>query len=207
LQGDFAPAAAYYEEALEIARETSNRTHENVFLSNLDGMRLRLGYFEEAAEDLEELIARTQVDWYGASEAYRFLAEAYLGSGKMAGALEMAQQALALAQAASKVECGRAWRVLGYIAAQSGEALQSSVEEKTAYGAAECFCRSNDCFSALDLQRDRAITLWRWAQYELAEGDEAKGEEMWQEARAIFERIHLPLFVARMEPAVSPAPL
>ena len=38
-----------------------------------------------------------------------------------------------------------------------------------------------------------------WARYELARGDQATGEAMWQEARAIFERLNLPLLVAEME--------
>ena len=204
LQGDFAGALSYYEEALQIARETNNRTRENLVLSNLCGARLRLGKFEAAAADLELLIARTQTDWFGSSEAYRFLAEAYLGLGRMAEALEMAQQALALAHPSYAAENGRAWRVLGYVAIRSGERVPAAAGDKALSGAAECFRKSNDCFAELDLLRDRAITLWRWAQYELVQGNAVKGEEMWQEARALFEDLNLPLFVTMIDQTAKP---
>lgn len=88
---------------------------------------------------------------------------------------------------------------MDHIAAQSEEAVQAVKGDDAMYSASDCFCRSNDYFSELDLQRDRAISLWRWAQYELAQGNEAQGAEMWQEARALFEQLRLPLFIARME--------
>ncbi len=91
------PAVRYYEEALVIAGEIESYKNANIFLSNLCGARIGMGQFAAAASDLEALIAKTRHDWYGLSEAYRFLAEAYLGLGKTARALEMAQQALALA--------------------------------------------------------------------------------------------------------------
>jgi tetratricopeptide (TPR) repeat protein len=94
LQGDFAAAAHYYEEALAIAREIKNRDMENVLLSNLCSARIRLGQFDSASGDLEGLIATIRHDWYGLSDAYRFLAEAYWGQGRTFLALAMAQQAL-----------------------------------------------------------------------------------------------------------------
>ena len=93
LRGDFALAAQYYEEALALARSIESHKNANIFLSNLCGARLRMGQFASVAADLEALIATTRPDWYGLSETYRFLAEAYLGLGKTGQALEMAQQA------------------------------------------------------------------------------------------------------------------
>jgi tetratricopeptide (TPR) repeat protein len=60
------------------------------------------------------------------SEAYRFLAEAYLGQGRIGQALAMAQQALALAYELDPFEDGRAWRVLGLIAARLGQPVPAS---------------------------------------------------------------------------------
>ena len=82
LQGNYPLAAQFYEEALTIARDIQNRNKEQIFLSNLCGARLRLGQYDQAVADLEALVANTQREWYGLSEAYRFLAEAYLGQGK-----------------------------------------------------------------------------------------------------------------------------
>ena len=138
LQGNFAAAARCYEEAVTIAHETENQNKEDIFLSNLCGARIRLGQFEKAAIDLEKLIAKIGHDWYGLSEAYRFLGEAYLGLGKTTQALDVTQQALALANPSNLFEHGRAWRVLGIIAAQLNEPIQSDVEDIQLYGTTDC---------------------------------------------------------------------
>ena len=199
LQGDYALAAQYYEEALAIAREIESHKNANIFLSNLCGARIRIGQFAAAASDLEALIANTRHDWYGLSESYRFLAEAYLGLGKIAQALEMAQQALALAHPTSLLDNGRAWRVLGLAAAQLAQPILSDVENDQWYSAAACFRRSLDLFKEGDFERDRAITLWRWAQHEMSRGNNKPGQAMCQEARDIFTRLSLTLMVMRME--------
>jgi len=54
-------------------------------------------------------------------------------------------------------------------------------------------------FTETGMEAERARTLRDWARYELAHGDQATGKAMWQEARAIFERLNLPLLVAEME--------
>ncbi len=187
-----------------IAREIESHKNANIFLSNLCGARIRMGQFAAAASDLEALIAKTRHDWYGLSESYRFLAEAYLGLGKTAQALEMAQQALALAHQSNLLDNGRAWRVLGLVAAQLGEPILSDVENDQWYDAAACFRRSLDFFKEGDFERDRAITLWRWAQHEMSQGNNKQGQAMWQEARDIFARLNLPLMVARMEDCFKP---
>ena len=199
LRGDFALAAQYYEEALALARSIESHKNANIFLSNLCGARLRMGQFASVAADLEALIATTRPDWYGLSETYRFLAEAYLGLGKTGQALEMAQQALALAPQTNLFDIGRAWRVLGLVAVQLGRPVRSDLEIEQCYDAAACYSRSLDSFQVGDFQRDRAITLWRWAQHEIGLGNEEQGQAMWQEAREIFYRLNIPLMAARME--------
>ena len=71
----------------------------------------------------------------------------------------MAQQALALADQSNFFDHGRAWRVLGLVAAQLGEPLLSDVENDQRYDATACFCRSLEFFKGGDFDRDRAITL------------------------------------------------
>jgi tetratricopeptide (TPR) repeat protein len=199
LQGNFALAAQYYEAALALAREIDSHRNVDIFVSNLCGARIMMGQFAAAAIDLEALIAKTQDDWYGLSEAYRFLSEAYLGLGKPTEALAMAQKALALTSHSNLLDNGRAWRVLGLVAAQFVEPILSDVKNEQSYDAAACFSRSLDFFEADDFERDRAITLWRWAQYKMRQGHKKQGQAIWQEAREVFTRLDLPLIVARME--------
>ena len=199
LQGDFASAAQYYERALVIAREIENRNMANILLTNLCSARVRLGQFDTASSELEELIATIRHDWYGLSDAYRALAEAYLGQGKTSQALTMVQQALTLAYKSNVFEHGRAWRVLGLVAAQLGKPILPDMENDQWYDATACYHRSLDFFKEHDFERDRAITLWRWAQHELSQGNISQGQVMWREAQDIFARLNLPLMVARME--------
>ena len=199
LQGDYLVAAAYYEEAITIAREVENRTQENLYTSNLCGVWIRVGKSAEAVTALEKLIAHTQSDWYGLSEAHRFLAEAYLNVGKTAVALTMAQRALTLAHLNNDLENGRAWRVLGLAAARSGQPVPADPENAAKYDAAACFGKSIACFDASALERDRAITLWRWAQHEFLLGNGERGSALHQDARETFARLNLPLFIARID--------
>ncbi|MBW7883683.1 MAG: tetratricopeptide repeat protein, partial [Caldilineaceae bacterium] len=199
LQGNFALAARYYEAALALAREIESHKNAKIILSNLCGARIRMGQFAAAARDLEALIAETRHDWYGLSESYRFLAEAYLGLGKTFQALEMAQQALALTSPSNLLDYGRAWCVLGLVAAQLGKPILSDVDNDQRYDAAACYRRSLALFKEADLERDRAITLWRWAQHEMRQANTKQGEAMWQEAQDIFARLNLPLMATRME--------
>ena len=199
LQGNFALAAQYYEAALAIARQIESHKNAIVFLSNLCGARIRMDQFAAAASDLETLIAETRHDWYGLSESYRFLAEAYLGLGKTTQALEMAQQAMALTSRSNLLDSGRAWRVLGLVAARVGKPILSDVGDDLWVDAADCFCRSLEFFEQGDFERDCAITLWRWAQHEKSHRNTARGQAMWQEAQDIFARLNLPLMAMRME--------
>lgn len=201
LQGDFSLAAHYYEAALVLAREIGSHKNARTFLSNLCGARIRLGQFTAAARDLETIIAQTRHDWYGLSESYRFLAEAYLGLGKTAQALAMAQQALALTDQSHLLDSGRAWRVLGLAAAQLGTPILFDVEIDQWVDATACYCRSLDSFKEGNFERERAITLWRWAQHENGQANTGQGQAMWHEAQAIFARLNLPLMATRMEAA------
>jgi len=199
LQGDYPLAASYYEEAITIAREIENSPHENLFISNLCGVWIRLGESAEAAIALEGLIANTQSDWYGLSEAHRFLAEAYLAMERTDDALTMAQRALQLSQPENNPENGRSWRALGLIATRLDKGVRASVENEDVYEADACFAKSIAYFDASVLERDKAITLWRWAQHERRQGNEAKGNTLWQNARSTFVSLNLPLFVARID--------
>lgn len=111
----------------------------------------------------------------------------------------MAQQALALACQTNLFDSGRARRGRGLVSAQLGQPILSDVENDQCYAAAACFRHSLDFFKEGDFDRDRAITLWRWSQYEMCQGNKQQGQEMWREARDIFTPLNLPLMAERME--------
>ncbi|MDX1414265.1 MAG: tetratricopeptide repeat protein [Candidatus Promineifilaceae bacterium] len=203
LQGDYERAAAYYTQALAIVQEINHHNRENIIVCNLSGIRLRLGDYERAAADLERLINRTEPDWFGTSEAYRFLAEAYLELRRSGQAEMMAQQALAFAHPTNAAELGRAWRVLGIIASETGQEVRPYADRDAGCEAPACFENSINFFQEINLERDRAISLWRWAQHELNKGCDKKGEELWQEACDLFKRLRLPLFLALVDQSRS----
>jgi hypothetical protein len=199
LQGNHELAIRYYEQALVIARRLEAHDKADVYLSNLCGSLIYTGQIETSIKDLEDLVSGKQHDWYGLSEAYRFLAEAYLIKGSLSQSLIMAQQALASASKSNSFDIGRAWRVLALIAAQLGEPIQADIENKQTYDVEACFRCCLDFFKEREFRRDRAITLWHWARVELEQGNKKQGQEMWQEAHDIFTRLNLPLMIAHME--------
>ncbi len=85
------------------------------------------------------------------------------------------------------------------VAAQVGKPILSDVENDQWVDAAACFRRSLEFFKQGDFERDRAITLWRWAQHEKRQRNTTQGKVMWQEAQDIFARLNLPLMATRME--------
>ncbi|MEA3395979.1 MAG: tetratricopeptide repeat protein [Chloroflexota bacterium] len=196
-RGDYRAAAALYQDALSIAREIGNRVTEIVSLSNLGGARVGLGECRAAETDLRQALRMAETAGRGGlSEMHRFLAEALLGQGKVGDALAAARQALALGQEAeTQGLIGGAWRTLGMVTAQAAEPI--AIGAKT-YDAAACFIESLRIFTGMGVEAERARTLREWARYEVEQGDEEKGETMWQEARETFARLEMELEVERM---------
>ena len=146
-----------------------------------------------------ELIDTLPQESHLLAEVYLALAEAYLGQGQPDLAEAAGQQALTRAKSNKKqVEIGWNWVLLGRIAAQLKTPLRLNQSENTDYDAPACFQKGLVIFTQLNLKRERALALWHWAQYELGQGNMAEGNQMWQEARDIFERLDMPLLVARM---------
>jgi serine/threonine protein kinase/predicted ATPase len=197
LRGDYAAAFARYQEALAIAREIGNRSGEILYLANLGGARVGLGEYEAAEADLHQTIEMaTAAGFIGLSENYRFLAEALLGQGKTAEALDSARRALELGREIENQEhVAEAWRVLGIVASHKGSAVE--VGEDT-FDAADCFNESLDIFTRIQMEAERARTLRDRARHERARGDKARGEELWREALEAFQRLGMELEVERM---------
>ncbi|MDQ3088924.1 MAG: protein kinase [Acidobacteriota bacterium] len=169
-RGDTETAVRRYQEALAIARENGERVLQIVYQSNLGGLRLKLGDFAAAENDLRQSIEMAgNVGHFTTSETYRFLAEVLLGQNKTAEALQTAQKALALAQETENQEhLGNAWRVLGIIVATLAKPVKINKKPMTA---PECFAESLRIFTETRMEAERARTLHDLASYEISHSD------------------------------------
>lgn len=197
-RGDHATAAQRLQEALAIMREMGDRDGELLCLQNLGNAQVQLGQFvaaEESARRCFAMLGTTR--WWLAVDLYCCLADACVGQGKLAESLQAARQALSLAEeSGSQSGLGMAWQALGHCSAGHAEAghLPSDVPDPAA-----CYAESLNAFAACHMESARAYVLRDWARYELARGERARGAEMWREARALFERLAMPLEVQRMD--------
>jgi class 3 adenylate cyclase/tetratricopeptide (TPR) repeat protein len=188
-RSDYAVAVGLFQEALAIAREIGDRSFEMEYLNNLGGARVGLGEYGAAEADLCQAIhmAESSGGLQLLPEAYRFLAEALLGQGKVEAALAMARQALALGQEYNQpFHIGGAWRTLGMVAVHLPEPV--AIKDQV-YDAVACYAESLRIFTEKGIERERAWTLRAWAEYEMRQGDKVRGEAMWQEARETFARL------------------
>ncbi|MCB8984909.1 MAG: tetratricopeptide repeat protein [Ardenticatenaceae bacterium] len=198
-QGDFDKAFQLFQEAMAISTETGNKDKEIVYCANLGRVQVLLGRYDQAVTCLVELIDVLPPESHLLAEVYLALAEAYLGQGQLELAAAVGQQALAQAKANKKqVEIGWAWVLLGRLAARQDTSRPPNQSDKTVYDAPACFQAGLTIFTQMNLKRERALTLWHWAQYELQQGDLESGRLRWQEAKDIFTYLDLPLLAARM---------
>ena len=197
LLGDYPQAIARYQEALAISREIQYWDVEIGVLSILGGAQAALGEYAAAEATLRLAIQRAEAAGKTGtlSEAYRFLAEALLGQGRVPEARAAAERALGLVPYADPELLGGAWRVLGRVAARGGAIVIDGV----AHEAPACFAASLRIFTQAGMDGERARTLRAWAEHELERGDPARGAALWQQARTIFGRLEMDLEVARMD--------
>jgi predicted ATPase len=193
--GNHTEAVQFYEQALPVFREIGRRDAELVLLNNLGGVRVALGEYQAAENDLRQIAELVgSGDWWGFSESYRFLAEACLGQRKYEEAAEAAYQALLASQkSGEQEEIGKAWRVLGIAAAKTESPVSLNGVTYTASG---CYEESLKIF--IDDNAERAHTLREWARYELQHGSDEKGGKMFMEARDIFQKLGLEQELNRM---------
>lgn len=200
-RGDYDTAFNRYQNALSVAREIGNRDAEMVYLANLGGARVGLGDYQTAESELKLVIKSVENTGLSElSEIYRFLAEAYLGQGKVQGAQEAAQQALVLGFKVESLEyIAIAWRVLGQVASRLASPIViDKGGDSQSYDAVTCFTESQRICQETGMEGERARTLRAWASHELQHGDRVKGTTLWQEAREIFTRLNANHEVERM---------
>jgi len=198
LRGDFRAAVNFYEDTLAITRALQFGGWEYARRSNLAGARVGLGEYAAAETELRELVALPEArDSPVQSETHRFLAQALLGQGRMAEALEAAQRALEIARrvAQSDLLVG-AWRVLGQTLgnwqAENGDWRSALAHlDPPVADAAECFVQSLRLCDETSMASERAWTLRAWSAYEKQRGDAVRGAEFEQQARAEFARLEM----------------
>jgi tetratricopeptide (TPR) repeat protein len=209
VRGDYEVAVERYNQSLAISREIGDRSSEFLGMSNLGGALMGLGRYEEAEQHLKYVINQGQTFNF-LPETYCFLAQCYLGQGRVAEAWAAVRTGLAGARQTGDPEIlAGAWRVLGEVAARSDwrtlpadldqdENLKSKMEGQQLDPAA-CFVESVRLSQEIGAEAGRARTLRSWAEYEMAKGDGEQGRAMWQEAREIFGRLAMDHELARME--------
>jgi class 3 adenylate cyclase/tetratricopeptide (TPR) repeat protein len=208
VRGDYETAVQRYNESLVISREIGDRSSELLGVSNRGGAFVGLGQYDAAEEDLRYVINQAQTFNF-LPETYRFLAQCYLGQGRVAEAWAAARTALAGGRQTGDPEIlAGAWGALGEVAARSDwrtapadldqdENLKSKIQNHQLDPAA-CFAESVRLHQEIGAEAGRARSLRAWAQYEMEQGDAEHGRAMWQEAREIFGRLDMDHELARM---------
>jgi tetratricopeptide (TPR) repeat protein len=203
-RGDQHTALARYQDALYAAREIGHRDGEIMFLGNVGEAHVRLGEFKLAEGDLREII-KMEVAAGSRHRAVTFtsLAEALLGQGHAAEALEAAMEALEMQQrAGDQALLAATWRVLGQVATRLSEPISIPVAEGAdtrPYPAAECFAESIRICQEWSMEGERARTLREWAISEIQSGNYDEGVLKWMTARDLFDQLGADFEVAQMQ--------
>ncbi len=198
LQGDYPGAIVRLTQTLAQIKHSGNKDLEMTTLGALGTVRVQAGDYRGAEIDLRRTIAwheaagrRSFLPYY-----YSVLAMALLGQGQPEPALVLARQALtpaAMTGYAGDLEV--AWLALGLIASRTRTAILLGTVTKDADA---CFAASLRVCTEAGMEAERAQVLRVWANHPLAQGDPAAGEVMWQEARAIYDKLGMQLQVSRL---------
>lgn len=205
-QGKYSAALPYCQSAVAVAQETGNLTRKMIYLLRMSSAQIGLEQYETAVKTLLEIVASGPTTWRILPEAYCRLAEAYLGLGQLDAALQAAQLALAHAETSHyPSDIGQAWYALGCIARNMNAGVPVRSHDGSLSDAPTCFRQSLAIFSSMDLKRNQALVLWKWAEYELCHDNQLDAERMRLKALALFTSLKLPLMIARMHADTPPA--
>jgi predicted ATPase len=202
-RGDYQSAYRLYHQALEVAREIGNQAGEIYILSNCGIELVALKNFAAAEADLRHVIRLKGMtgSWFLAN-TYNYYAEALLGLERVEEATFAAQQGLAQSiEDGSTENIGGAWRALGLIAGKTRKTISvwdRQTGQKIEYEASACFEKSEKIFAEAEIHGERARSLREWAIYEFGRGHQERGIQLWEEARAIFEKLGAQKWVERM---------
>jgi tetratricopeptide (TPR) repeat protein len=204
LRGDHEQAVPFFEEALAIATTIGDSFSELFYRTELGAAYVGLGRYDLAEKELLRVVRQVEngtrfVQWRGMTKAYRHLSAALTGQKRLGEALAAAQRGYTKAvKLADDRALGMAWFGLGQVAAQMhAPDLPITVKEKI-YMPGDCFSESvrflrranGDSTGAF---REQALTMWAWAKYETAQGNERRSQILGFEAKALAEEIGLTL--------------
>ncbi len=190
MQGHAAEAIAFYEQALDLARDIGHKAGEIMILSNIAGARVYLGQYEAAETELNAIIGSVDDDrHFLLPEMYRFLTESLIGKGKFDDALQTALKSLALAKNIENQEAmAEAWRVLGITASL----LDGRVAiDGVSIPASECFQNSLDIFERLGMEANYAQAMHNLAQFRASIGDDPGAKELIEIENEISQRLEI----------------
>jgi class 3 adenylate cyclase/tetratricopeptide (TPR) repeat protein len=188
LERDTAGTLPLCDEGVAIADRIGNLGGRMLCLTHLGRARARAGDPEAGIAHLREVIRLSdQTEWYGIAETHRLLAETLLEAGRTAEAQAGANEALTWARRVGQPAfVGRAWRTLGEVTGQAGAPV---TVDGVAHDARSCFKNSEQLFKEGGSRAERALTLEKWAAYELAHGDRQGGEAMQLKAHAMLAQL------------------
>ncbi len=200
VRGDYQQAIDKYQEAIELARRIGSRDRESLFLSNLGGAKVYNGEYESAERDLLNSIDLTDTrQTHYLPLTFCFLAEAYLGQGKLDLAIETARKGLKFAQDSEQPDSiVAAYRTLGNCGCALLDQSPGSLSSMDMLYPPSCYRESIRLALEIGADHERARSLWSWSRYEFSHGNPIEGENMWQSALALFEKVNLPLEIERM---------
>lgn len=202
VMGENEQAIQFYEQSLEIARQVRDTGQVIVCLSNLGGVHLAMDNFDQAAQILEQSLRLSKESVFTEAETLTFLAEAYLGQGRLPDAVKTIRDALQKSEAQQNSFQGNIWRVLAKVSATIGEPVQ--ISESRQYSARESFQLGLQIKQTNGVIRDQAIILWDWARYELIQGEYEKGHKMLNESRNILKKLGLQRLLDKLNDEFPP---
>ena len=204
LRGDHEQAVPFLQEALAIATTIGDGYSELFYRTEIGAAYVGLGRFDLAEKELMRVIRLVDngarfVQWRGMTKAFRHLSAALVGQRRLVEALAAAKRAYSKAvRLADDRALGMAWYGLAQVAAQmDAQDLPITVKEKI-YMPGDCFSESvrflrranGDSTGAF---REQALTMWAWAQYETAQGNDRRSQILGFEAKALAEEIGMTL--------------
>lgn len=193
--GDYVRAISFFRQALDIAREFGDWNSEMLSLSNLGGMQVGIKDYTSAEHSLRHAIQIAETGGVKFPEPYAYLAEVFLGQGKMDEALAQALAAVDLGLDVQE-DLGAAWRALGRVA---GALAREVVINGQVMSAVACFSESLTVFTEMGAEAERARTLRVWAEYEQRQGNREAAVRLWARSREIFQQLGMDLELQRMD--------
>ena len=178
----FADAATYYEQALQLVRQSSDHQDEGAVLNNLATAYWELSRTGDALDCFQQSLdfARDTGNRHGECVALDNLGEAYRRTGQAAQAISRHQQALQIAvEIGDRQGKGQALYNLG----EAYQALRQPVRARDSY------LRAIDAYRLADDRQGAAETHLRLGELLLEGGSGAQARDQWHQALVIFEEL------------------